>query len=278
MSDLMGWGVIPNKSRVECPTHAQLVRNGSFWRGVIDGDGTITFDPFGAPILILYSSSRLLLEQYCAYVNHVVERIPKMHPCRRISRVTVTGTPARRALEDMAAATGADMPLARKETRVAVALEWRSEQERTHARNLRVAAGYRNGERVGDLARREGLDRQTVRQIATRYGAQQRPGRGSSLAVRRPDLHAAALQAYVTDEPLDAIAARLRCSSITVRRIAISAGIPLRGPGGWRGRRAAQLHAHEVLATAAPGAVSCAASSSSAPARTSPTCSASSYD
>lgn len=44
--DLAGWGIVPNKSLIAKP-HKDLINNRHFWRGMIDGDGTLYKDRNG---------------------------------------------------------------------------------------------------------------------------------------------------------------------------------------------------------------------------------------
>jgi LAGLIDADG-like domain len=57
---------VRRKSLDGCRAHAALECYGAFWRGLLDGDGTVCFDRFGAPVVAIYNSSQELLEQYVA--------------------------------------------------------------------------------------------------------------------------------------------------------------------------------------------------------------------
>lgn len=247
VSDLIGWGVIPRKGRVDCAVHLDLAETGAFWRGFIDGDGSVTFDPFGAPVLAVYNSSRSLLGQYTCYVAAVLGDEPQVVANRSIATVNLHGTRARKVLEAVNDATPAGLALARKQERVERALRWRSQRESQTQRNVRIARAYAAGERVSLIADREDVTRKYVRKIAAAQGVPQRSGRGGALAIRRPDVIEVVLRGYVTDEPLANMGRRLNCSRVTIWRIAGAAGLPMRGPGGWRSRRDQQQLAASIV-------------------------------
>lgn len=151
VSDLIHWGVIPNKSRVDCPTHSDLAKSGAFWRGFMDGDGCVSFDPFGAPRLTMYNSSCSLMSQYRTYAEGIIGHNPELKRNRKIYAVTLHGTRARDVLAAMEAATPAGVSLARKQRRVDRALQWRSEREVAAVRAVRIARSYKAGETVGAI-------------------------------------------------------------------------------------------------------------------------------
>jgi hypothetical protein len=248
-NDLERWGIVRRKSLDGCRAHPELAVSGAFWRGMLDGDGTVSFDRFGAPRVTLYNSSLALLEQYAAFIDAHIDG-PSSRPLanRTIWAVTLHGTRVRAAIEAMQAALDPGLGLARKNLLVERALAWRSEQELRAARDARMAARYAAGEVVREIARAEGVRRGTVLAAARRAGLEIRPSGGP----RQTPTHVyeRALRAYAAGEPMAAVAAEAGVHVGTLAYWCRRDGLPPRGPGGAfppAARRRAQQHVDELF-------------------------------
>jgi hypothetical protein len=71
-SDLATLGVAPNKTGKET-AHPNLVMNHDFWRGVIDGDGSVFVSSKGDPTISLCNGGAELLRQFSRYVQSMVQ-------------------------------------------------------------------------------------------------------------------------------------------------------------------------------------------------------------
>lgn len=71
-------GLVPNKRTVGLTAAAELAQSPHFWRGCIDGDGTVKIQS-GRPIIALYGS-RQLLTQFAEFVGEHVGSVPTVHP------------------------------------------------------------------------------------------------------------------------------------------------------------------------------------------------------
>jgi transposase-like protein len=248
-SELERWGIVRRKSLDGCRAHPELAVSGAFWRGMLDGDGTVSFDRFGAPRVTLYNSSLALLEQYAAFIRaHVDGPSPRPLANRTIWAVTLHGTRGRAALEAIQAALDPGLGLARKNPLVERALAWRSQQEVRAARDTRMAARYAAGDVVREIARAEGVRRGTVLAAARRAGIEIRPSGGPR---RTPThVHERALRAYAAGEPMVAVAAEAGVHVGTLAYWCRRDGLPPRGPGGAfppAARRRAQQRVDELF-------------------------------
>lgn len=72
VKSLTRWGVIPNKSLIACAMNS-IDRNRHFWRGVVDGDGSLYWGGTDAecPVLRL-TGSKPLLTQFVAFVRREI--------------------------------------------------------------------------------------------------------------------------------------------------------------------------------------------------------------
>ena len=138
-TDLARNGIIPRKSQADQPVSDGLARQPSFWRGMIDGDGTITL-PKGkhGPCLILVGN-RSLMNQYVEFVHPIIAgRRPSvldLSSTDAIVQVRVEGVRARRAIDVLWEGVDEESApaLARKLPRVRQALVWRTRTERGEA-------------------------------------------------------------------------------------------------------------------------------------------------
>ncbi len=78
--DLLSWGLYPNKSLTLSPDE-RLLLNRDFWRGCIDGDGTLSFDKNGRFTLGFVGSEQMVtsFKKYCEYVlnDNIISVIEK---------------------------------------------------------------------------------------------------------------------------------------------------------------------------------------------------------
>lgn len=68
---LISFGIIPDKSLVLEIKNKELLSSRHFWRGAIDGDGTVRRDKDGKALIGLYSGSRVFLEQFRGFLGGV---------------------------------------------------------------------------------------------------------------------------------------------------------------------------------------------------------------
>ena len=147
-ADLARNGIVPRKTHAGLPVSAALAAQPAFWRGMVDGDGTITL-PVGkhGPSLSLVGSP-VVMEQYADFLREVVggtrPRILNAAGSTVIRLVKVEGVRAREAIRVLWAdrffghcpaasdtdgsVTGAPA-LERKLERVRVALTWQTRKE-----------------------------------------------------------------------------------------------------------------------------------------------------
>ena len=140
--DLIRHGLVVRKTYADAPASEVLASQASFWRGMVDGDGTI-MPPKGkhGPVLSLVGSAKVM-EQYATFVSAVLGGYrPRVLPTSSevLRLVKVEGRPARQVIRvlwadvlDPGDATRAERPgpaLERKLDRVANAIRWRTKTE-----------------------------------------------------------------------------------------------------------------------------------------------------
>jgi hypothetical protein len=94
---LAGFGVVPRKTHIA--EVKRLEKDKHFWRGVIDGDGTVTLIQWRtgrtSPLVILCGASTSLLQQFADFVRGVVPgavaNVTRSHSCYN---VRISGTKA----------------------------------------------------------------------------------------------------------------------------------------------------------------------------------------
>lgn len=91
VSDLACFGVTPRKSRTA--TVIGLEDNSDFWRGMIDGDGTIGVDEDGTPRITLYGCSPIL-GQFAGFVRSFTGTRLSVTPHPTVRRVGMAGRTA----------------------------------------------------------------------------------------------------------------------------------------------------------------------------------------
>jgi hypothetical protein len=94
---LARYGVVPRKSKTAKVIGLEMDRD--FWRGAIDGDGSLFFDKRGMPTVAL-CGSEFLVNQFAAYIKMVSpECVAKPHPATTIFAVSASGSHAYRVAE-----------------------------------------------------------------------------------------------------------------------------------------------------------------------------------
>lgn len=90
-ADLARYGVVPNKSKREQASD-DLVFNRDFWRGVIDGDGSIFISNKNDPTISLCNGGASLLHQFSRYVQSMVQAKCTIHVNREgVHTVSISG-------------------------------------------------------------------------------------------------------------------------------------------------------------------------------------------
>lgn len=145
-ADLARHGIVPRKTNAGRPASAALAATPGFWRGMVDGDGTITM-PKGkhGPSLALVGSP-IVMDQYANFLHTIIggrrPRVLDAGDSKVIKLVKVEGVRAREAVRTLWADVlspldGSSAPaLRRKLDRVNVASTWetRTEKDRASAR------------------------------------------------------------------------------------------------------------------------------------------------
>jgi intein-encoded DNA endonuclease-like protein len=93
---LIKYGVTPNKTHT-AKVSDELAMNPHFWRGVIDGDGSVSVNKRNQFIIYLGCASKCLMQQYLTFVKQHVETRAKLcqHNQNKHWRVQLTGKPAK---------------------------------------------------------------------------------------------------------------------------------------------------------------------------------------
>jgi DNA-binding CsgD family transcriptional regulator len=142
--DLAKHGVVVGKTRANTPTSDEMAARPSFWRGMVDGDGTITI-PKGkhGPVLLL-GGSPAIMRQYADFLAQQVldgfaPRVLEVHNTKVIMQVKIEGVRARKAIEalwgdvdlcvDANACDRSAPALERKVERAKIAVAWRTRTE-----------------------------------------------------------------------------------------------------------------------------------------------------
>lgn len=113
-------GIVPAKSLIAEAPH-NLAMSNNFWRGVIDGDGCLTFGRRGYPHLFLTGSHKLLA-QYAHYMETSIDFRPRVFEIGNVSRADLGGRKACVAANHLYA--DATVCLARKLERVGKFNQW----------------------------------------------------------------------------------------------------------------------------------------------------------
>jgi predicted transcriptional regulator len=71
--DLIRWGVTPQKTFTASP-HPSLMHNHDFWRGAIDGDGSILKLTGGHRTITMMAASKSMMEAFQAYLEKLYEK------------------------------------------------------------------------------------------------------------------------------------------------------------------------------------------------------------
>jgi len=102
-SSLIALGVTPRKTKTA--DAGNLATNKHFWRGCIDGDGTVSIHRSGGkqqPFIMLCSDSKTLIEQFSAFVRSICPGHPaSIKLISRVLTVRVYGTQAIRLVRHL---------------------------------------------------------------------------------------------------------------------------------------------------------------------------------
>jgi hypothetical protein len=93
---LARWGVVSPKT-FTASTHADLLLDRDYWRGVVDGDGTLCNASDGRRILALVGTADLCCQFLAFLRTHGLGSRTTVHPNRSIWTAKVSGTEAERA-------------------------------------------------------------------------------------------------------------------------------------------------------------------------------------
>jgi hypothetical protein len=97
VADLARYGVVPAKS-ASAQVAPSLANNPHFWRGVVDGDGSLRLDrrrSYARPVLQLVGSEALMY-QFAEFAGRVAQASAKPHRHKSIWGVGITSAPAQR--------------------------------------------------------------------------------------------------------------------------------------------------------------------------------------
>lgn len=104
----------------------ELIRSRDFWRGVVDGDGSVS-KRIDKPLVELYGY-KYILEPFVEFLRESLGIYPKIHPRSSIYRVQIGGTPCARVLAELY--SDADHYLDRKKERADAIIEHFQEKAR----------------------------------------------------------------------------------------------------------------------------------------------------
>lgn len=127
--DLVRYGVIQNKTGRE---EAKLLENNPhFWRGMIDGDGYISFQKnssIGSPYLSL-TGSKIICEQFSKFIESLVGEIPRISKCkpRLLYRIIITCSKAITVMKTLY--QNSTVFLNRKMEKAKELMEWKSNKK-----------------------------------------------------------------------------------------------------------------------------------------------------
>jgi hypothetical protein len=146
-------GIVPRKSSLDIHTSEALASHPAFWRGMVDGDGTITYAKGKhGPVLVLVGTPAVM-SQYADYLETTIldgyrPRVLAVSSTPVIRQVRLQGRRARAVIAALWAGVplepGASEPvdasrpaLARKLPRARAALNWRTGTEQMAAQSVR---------------------------------------------------------------------------------------------------------------------------------------------
>lgn len=104
--DLSGWGVTARKTFTAC-AHQDLEHSIPFWRGVIDGDGTIRRRDY---TVSLYTASAAFLGQYQAFLDGLGLSPARVYRDGATFEAALRVDPSRRLLETLYSEEGVALP------------------------------------------------------------------------------------------------------------------------------------------------------------------------
>jgi hypothetical protein len=98
VDDLARFGVVPRKTKTAKVIGLEYNRH--FWRGLVDGDGSIFRNKEGAPALSV-CGTKALMEQYSDFVFSVLGRKYPLRPMKSIWSVVIGGTWGTRMIREL---------------------------------------------------------------------------------------------------------------------------------------------------------------------------------
>lgn len=129
-NDLKHYGIIPNKTKHPQHVHDSLAGCRHFWRGLVDGDGTVMLVrnrgiPYPA---VQFGGSQVVAAQFVQFVKQTIDFTPKIRPCRSIFTVGFNGGPAKDFIRELYRDT--DLIIPSKLEKVKACLAWQARRSR----------------------------------------------------------------------------------------------------------------------------------------------------
>lgn len=126
---LISYGVTPRKS-LTAKAPPQLRLNRHFWRGVIDGDGSLTVCNKKYPVINL-SGSQFICQQFVDYVKTIVPKcFAKVHPTKTIYGFATSGQYAIEIIKTLY--SNCNVALDRKLKKARIFMQWKSKSSTYH--------------------------------------------------------------------------------------------------------------------------------------------------
>ena len=172
VSALSRYGIVPKKSLIA--KVSGLERNKHFWRGVIDGDGCISFkkQEGNIPVLTLVGSFALL-DQFRIFVKQLEPDYSyKIKKPNSIYRFELVGSPAIRVINFLYA--NSNIFLSRKQTLLTQVNSWVAKEKGrklTPKQREDIVVKYRLGATIEQLSDEYGINYGSVRALLIRRGA-----------------------------------------------------------------------------------------------------------
>jgi hypothetical protein len=122
---LAEYGIVPRKTKIDQGVHSDLKLSPDFWRGLIDGDGSISLIKNKGCLYpaIMVGGVRLLMEDFANVVLAITGFRPKIGTCRSIFKVGTNGRRAQKLIKWLY--EGATTSLERKRLMAERCIAWR---------------------------------------------------------------------------------------------------------------------------------------------------------
>ena len=136
---LHGHGITERKS-MTLKTSDLMANSPDFWRGIIDGDGTVNFARnrgIDYPHIGL-GGSEDLVKQFQVFINKHLGILPKIGTCRSIYRIAINGQPAQDLIRLLYNRPGPALP--RKASAAKACLEWKGKHVNRQRKTLLTPA------------------------------------------------------------------------------------------------------------------------------------------